>query len=215
MNCCSHCEATEQIFNLKSAQRSIKKYRKKGPLKTTKLLLEKIIESGITNADLLDIGGGIGIIHHELLNEAVSTATHVDASVAHNTIAKEEDELRDQSHLVSYLQGDAVDLEDQLPDADIVTLDKVICCYPDWEGLLRVSASKSRKMFVFSIPREKWFVRAVVRFENLIQKIKGSAFRVFVHPLEPMDEILKDMELEFVSRSQNLSWQVVVYQRVE
>jgi hypothetical protein len=39
-----------------------------------------------------------------------------------------------------------------LPDADVVTLDRVVCCYPDPEALLG-AAAKTRQVLAFTYPR--------------------------------------------------------------
>jgi magnesium-protoporphyrin O-methyltransferase len=42
----------------------------------------------------LDIGGGVGIIQHELLPAGVTTAVHIDAATAYLDAAKEEAKRR-------------------------------------------------------------------------------------------------------------------------
>lgn len=213
MSCCSHCNATEEVFGKKDAERALRSYKKKGPGKTTQMLLREIRKTDLNDATLLDIGGGVGILHHELLGGQVTTATHIDASTYHNEAAIEEDKQRNIADLVNYLRGDAVEMKDQLPQADLVTLDKVICCYPDWEGLLRTSVEKSSRLVALSIPRDRWFVRIFIHMTNLFQKIKGSAFRVFVHPRESIDRTAESLGFEVVSAAENLAWQVAIYQK--
>lgn len=215
MDCCTHCEATEDIFGLKSAKKSIKKYRVKGPEKITGLLLEAIKRLGLSNSELLDIGAGIGVLHHELLGGSVNKVTHVDASQAHIQMAQEEDQLRDHAHPISYLHGDAVELADQLPVSDIVTLDKVLCCYPDWESLLQISANKTRDYYAISIPRDQWYVKLVMSFGNMVQKFKGSAFRVFNHSSELIEEKMATLNFTRVNHIETIAWQVRVYRKQE
>jgi len=213
MNCCSHCKAAEDVFGIKGAKRAIKNYKKKGPERTTNLLLKGVRETGISGAELLDIGAGVGIIHHEMLGKEVSRVTHVDASAAHNEVARAEDSSRANSDLVTYLHGDAVDLAPQLPEVDLVTLDKVICCYPDWKALVGVSASRARELYAITLPRERWFVRLFIRSLNFVQKIRGSAFRVFVHQRTTIDQLLESMGFEPVANSENLAWQMALYRK--
>jgi len=87
---CNCCEITDNTFNEKEAEANLKDYRKRGPAKQTKLILEAVRSLGLKNAALLDIGGGIGTIHHELLKDVAREATHVDASSAYLKIATEE-----------------------------------------------------------------------------------------------------------------------------
>ena len=66
--------------------------RKKGPWTTTRVLLEAVKGSGIAGASLLDIGGGVGAIQHDLLKSGASTATSVDVSGAYIAAARSEAE---------------------------------------------------------------------------------------------------------------------------
>jgi len=77
-----HCGATDEMFGDRVVRRELRRYRKRGPGASTAALLG-LIESAEPpkDATLLDIGGGIGGIHHRLLDHGFSTATHVDASL--------------------------------------------------------------------------------------------------------------------------------------
>jgi hypothetical protein len=48
---------------------------------------------------------------------------------------------------IAYQQGDFVALAPQLPQADIVTLQKVICCYPDMRALVGLSSARAGKLY--------------------------------------------------------------------
>jgi 2-polyprenyl-3-methyl-5-hydroxy-6-metoxy-1,4-benzoquinol methylase len=87
---CNCCEITDNTFGEDDAKADIKYYRKHGPADQTKLILEAVRSLEIKEAELLDIGGGIGVIHHELLHDVARGATHVDASSAYLKEAKEE-----------------------------------------------------------------------------------------------------------------------------
>ena len=72
------------------ATNDLKSYRQKGPTKTTRFLLTALKQAGVNGLTLLDVGGGVGIIQHELLPEGVATAVHIDASTAYLDAAQEE-----------------------------------------------------------------------------------------------------------------------------
>ena len=87
---CNCCEITDKTFSEEEARADLKNYRRSGPSKQTKLILEAIRSLGLKDAKLLDIGGGIGAIYHELLGDVAREATHVDASSAYLKEAKAE-----------------------------------------------------------------------------------------------------------------------------
>src|SRR5262245_31465768 len=111
---CNCCEIENNAFGEDHAKRDIRDYRKHGAANQTKLILEAIRALGLKNAALLDIGGGIGAIHHELLKDVASQATHVDASSAYLKEAKEETRQRGNSELVQFIHADFTDVASDL-----------------------------------------------------------------------------------------------------
>ena len=93
MKCCQ-CQGIESQFNAKQAAKELKDYRRRGPRKSTRMLIEALGAEGIKGMTLLDIGGGVGAIQHELLSAGVSSATDVEASLAYMETAKEEAQRR-------------------------------------------------------------------------------------------------------------------------
>ena len=62
----SFCCGAEQMFSAKVAEGDLKKYRRSGPNKTTRLLRDGIVAAG-GGGSVIDIGGGIGALSTELL----------------------------------------------------------------------------------------------------------------------------------------------------
>ena len=211
MTCC-HCQATDRQFDDAFAKRDLKRYRKKGPDKTTRLMIEALRSQRLSSAVLLDIGGGIGVLHHELLGEPVSSAIHVEASSAFVEIARQEAERRGHGERVTFALGDFVDLAAQLPEADVVALDRVICCYPELESLVGLSAAKASRLYLVSFPRWRWLVRLGNAFENTVRKLKRDAFRTFVHPQTEIEALLDGAGLRCCYRRRTFLWEVVGYQ---
>ncbi len=213
MSCCTHCQAIDQQFGPAMARRDLQRYHKKGPDKTTKMLLRAIRERGLSSGTLLDVGAGVGVLHHELLGHQVETATHVEASSAYLTEARAETTRRGNDDRVSFVQGDFVDVAPQVADADVVTLDRVICCYPDYLSLLQAAGGKARRLCALSYPRDRWIVRLAVAIMNLSRRLRGSAFRLFVHPSAAVDAAMRDLGFQACSSETTVVWQVLLYER--
>ncbi|UCC73007.1 MAG: methyltransferase domain-containing protein [Gemmatimonadota bacterium] len=79
-------------------------------------------------ATLLDIGGGVGVIQHELLDAGARGATGVEAVPRYLAAARGEAERRGHAERVDLVLGDFVELAGAIEPADMVTLDRVICC---------------------------------------------------------------------------------------
>ena len=147
------CEATDRHFTPERAQKELNRYRRKGPAGTARILLRLLNQAGVRVDSVLDIGAGIGVLHHELLAAGVPSAVHVEASSAYIRAAQTEAERRDQRDRVRFEHGNFLDVAPRLAPADLVILDRVLCCYPDLDPLVDASAAKARRSFVHPVTR--------------------------------------------------------------
>ena len=210
---CNCCEMENNTFGEDEAKSNLKDYRKRGPAKQTKLILEAVRSLGLKNASLLDVGGGIGTIHHELLKDVAKEATHVDASSAYLKIATEEAKRLGHSEQVKFIHADFTDVADEIPQVDVVTLNRVVCCYPNFRALLKAASSKSRTAIALTYPREAWYIKAVMSLMNFFQRLRNDPFRVFVHPVSEMESVLNGEGLRRVSTRKLFVWEMSLYQR--
>jgi magnesium-protoporphyrin O-methyltransferase len=195
------------------ARHDLRRYRRSGPRKTTRMLLEALEREGVAGATLLDIGGGVGAISNGLLVEGAATATVVDASPAYLQAAREEAERQGHRDRITYRQGDFVEVAADVPSADVVTLDRVICCYDDVDALVSASASRARQLYGLVYPRGSWWDRLGVGVANIACRVRRSPFRSFVHDPAWVDSLIREHGLVRRSFSLTVFWQVVVYAR--
>jgi magnesium-protoporphyrin O-methyltransferase len=212
MGCCQ-CNGIEKIFNTRYVDRELRAYRERGPGSTTRTLIDALSGIGVRGLTLLDVGGGVGAIHHELLKAGLEEATDVDASSTYLAAAKNEALRQGHAERVTYHHGNFVDLADRIKPADIVTLDRVICCYDDMPRLVHLSAERALRYYALAFPREAPWVRLGICLENLWQGVRRSTYRVFVHSTRAVEAILLDHGLHPVTRVLSPVWQVKVYAR--
>lgn len=210
MNCCQR-QVIDDRFNQDCVAKKIQQYRQSGLKKETRLLVEALISERIAGLTLLDIGGGLGAIAHELIKAGVSQTVSVEASQAFINSAKIEAARYGFADKMTFVHGDLVELAPQVPEADIVTLDKVVCCYQDMESLVRASTAKAKKLYGLVYPRDDWWMKAAIGFENLVENLKGSDWRVYVHPTQEVDRVIRDRGLQVRFRRALIDWQIVVY----
>ena len=210
---CSQCRGIESFFDEREAQRKLSSYRKKGPSKTTQMLVDAIRAEGVEGKTLLDVGGGVGVIQHELLKAGVKSVVSAEAATAYANAAKEEAERQGHVGRVDYRLGDFVDIAPDIEPADIVTLDRVICCYHDVERLVGLSSSRAKRLYGLVYPHANWIFRAAFGFMNLAFWLRRSPFRVYVHSDTVVDALLQANGLRQSLRRKTLLWQVVVYTR--
>ena len=214
MNCCNQCQGIENLFDRRFAQRDLADYRRKGPSKQTRLLLNVLREVGVKGRTLLDIGGGIGAIQHELMKSGLDASLDVDASSAYLAAAQEEAAHQGYADRAQYLHGNFIDLAPQIEGADIVTLDRVICCFPDMQAMVSLSAARAKHFYALVYPRDSWWTRLGGRAGNALLALQRSKFRFFVHPAPQVDSLIRAEGLQprFHGYA-GLIWQVVVYAR--
>ncbi len=213
MSCCGHCRDAEDFFNERIAKKELRRYLRKGPDKSTRLLLDSITKHPVQDRVLLDIGGGIGAIQLELFKKGLGRSVNVDASSAYQRISKKEAEKRGLSEKTEYHFGDFTDLAAELPPADIITLDRVICCYPDAEKLLERSLPKAEKMYAVVYPKESFFIRTGMRLCNLWFRLRKSDFRTYLHSADKIHSIIQSHGFRQTDSARTFLWRVEVYQR--
>lgn len=213
MTCCG-ANACEGQFDRKRAARELRDYRAHGPVNpTTRALIHMLRSAGVEGSTLLDIGPGIGAIQYGLFAAGARAATAVDASSAFQQAARVEAERRGVSARIQFRLGDFVSLAPQVAEADVVTLDRVVCCYPDMEPLVRLSAERCRKLYGLSYPRYRWPVRAVVAIQNFFRALFGNPFRSFVHSVDAMDALIRSRGFALRSQVRTFAWEIAVYER--
>lgn len=214
MGCCAQCQGIRQEFGDGVARRELRRYRRRGPTGTTRSLLEALRRGGIGGCSFLDIGGGVGVIQHELLLAGAASGTSVDASPAYLDAARSEAQRRGIDRRMQYREGDFVELASTLPDADVVTLDRVLCCYPDMPALVDASARRARRFWGAVIPREeRRAVRLGIAFINLVQRLRRRPFRVFGHPRIDIERRLRNLGFDGYFESTSFLWRVLVFER--
>jgi magnesium-protoporphyrin O-methyltransferase len=169
--------------------------------------------AGVADRTLLDIGGGIGAIQYALLKAGARSAVSVDASTAYIEAAQLEARRQGLADRIEFHSGDFVELAGSLPPADIVTLDRVICCYHDMPALVGLSAARARELYALVFPRDGAWMRLALRLLNLFERLKGSPFRSFIHPTAAVEAVLLEHGLRRQFYRRAGVWQVALYAR--
>src|SRR5215471_4728453 len=167
MVCCTHCRGFETQFDRKRAARDLEQYKRSGVDAVTKLMLAELQKRLPQACDLLDIGAGIGVICAELATCGVARVTVVEASPSYLDVARREVGSRYAQGSAQFVLGDISEIAAGLTDADVVTLGRVVCCYPDAASLLQAAAARTRRLLASSYPRNRWDVRIITAVQNL------------------------------------------------
>ena len=196
------------MFNDRFARQMASRYRKKGLGTTAQRVVDVIAANGLDGATVLEVGGGVGEIHIELLKRGAARATNLELSGAYELQARQ---LLTDTGLTERVARRIVDIAASPQDvetADIVVLHRVVCCYPDYATLLGAVADHARRQVVFSHPPRNLLSRAVVAAQNAMFRLRGREFRVFVHPPAAMRDVLAARGMHPATMSSTTAWHV-------
>jgi magnesium-protoporphyrin O-methyltransferase len=214
VNCCPPGNSPfDRQFDARHAEDDMRDYRRNGPTGLTKALIEALSAGGIEGRSVLEIGGGVGAVHHELLRAGAEAAVDVDASRAYVLAAREESERQGHADRVEYRVGDFVALADVVDPADVVALDRVICCYSDMSSLVARSAALAKVRYGVVYPRYTWFGRVGIVLLNLGLRLSRSPFRTYLHRTSDVEAIVGAHGLVRTLHRTTLIWQLAVYER--
>jgi len=208
------CQGIEVKFDRKYVDKKLKKYREEGPKKTTIQLMDALRSEGIQDMSLLDIGGGVGDIPHGLLKSGVSHAINAEGSTAYSEACQEEAERQGHADKIQHMPGNFVDLAENIPEADIVTLDRVICCFDDMPKLVNLSSQKAKRLYGVVYPRDLWWVKLTNEiYYNFRNWLIRNPMRNYVYSTEAVEAEIQKNGLKRTFHQKMGAWQVAVFSR--
>jgi 2-polyprenyl-3-methyl-5-hydroxy-6-metoxy-1,4-benzoquinol methylase len=211
-DCCTP-KGYRQIFSEKNALTEARRYRRRGLDGTSRRVFDLIKRRGVEGKTLLEVGGGIGAIEIELLKAGMAKAVNVELT---STYERAAGDLLGEAGLADLVERRVMDFAEagaEVEPADVVVMNRVICCYPNMPKLAGAAADRARGMVVMSFPNDRWWTRLGLTLANFGFRVVRMQFRVFLHP---PDLILAAVEQHgFTTRlnERGLLWQVAALER--
>lgn len=205
-----HCCGANMLFDSQTAQKQYKRYLKRGPSRVTKKLIGQLEKMTISGS-LIDIGGGIGAIQWWFLKHGGESTYGVDASMAYTETAKEHAFKNNFIQNTQFLIGDFTEKAKDLPNVDHLTLDKVICCYPNFSAILNLACTKSNKSISLSYPMNGIIANLFRGIGVLYMKLKGNAFRPYVHQANNVRTLMIQNGFELKEKEVSFPWHIETY----
>lgn len=209
--CCESCY--DEAFDPKFAASELRLYRRRGPGRASKALADALGGPSVAGLTVLDIGGGVGSVHHLLLERGAASAVDIDASSGYLAAAREEAAARGLADRVAFRHGDFVAAAAEIAPADLVALDRVVCCYPDVDALVRLAAEHTRRRLAITLPPDHRLARAVVRVVNVWEWITRSDLRIHVHAHAHVEAAARAAGLVPRSATAVGAWRLLVFER--
>lgn len=192
-----------QVFRRRWAARTRRAFERRGLDERQEALLSYPPLAGRT---VLDLGCGVGSLGLTALARGARTATFVDASEASLATARELALARGVAGRADFELGDAA--RSTLPDADLVLLDRVVCCTPDGPELLRRAGERARAALAFTHPPATWWTRACLVLGNAAMRLLRRDYRAYLHPLGALQAALREAGLEPQARERHGLWRL-------
>jgi magnesium-protoporphyrin O-methyltransferase len=210
---CCNSRGCDDFFNPRFARRMAKRYRKRGLDRPAQRIVEFLESRGLAGASVLEVGGGVGEIQLELLKRGAGRTVNLELSPAYEEeAARLVREAGVEGRVERRLHDIAVAPADVEP-VDIVVLNRVVCCYPDYERLLTAAGDHARRLLVFSHPPRNLVSRALVGAQNVAFRLMRREFRTFAHPPPAMLAVLERQGLRPTFEHRGLPWHVAGLER--
>ena len=130
---------------------------------------------------MLDVGGGNGVLGLELLKAGAERAITVELSSSYDATATELAREAGVEDRVARRVVDFAAAAEEFPEADVVVMHRVVCCYPDGEALVSAAAGRARRLLAFSFPRRTWWMRIGASAVNIYLAARSMEYRSFIH----------------------------------
>jgi len=211
-DCCTP-KGYRQIFSEKNAAGEAKRYQRNGLDGTSKRIFDFIRERSVGGKTLLEVGAGIGAIEIELLKAGMARAVNVELTPTYEVAAGA---LLVEARLSDRVERRVMDFAEAGPEvetADVVVLNRVICCYPDMPKLAGAAADRARGLLVMSFPNRRWWTRLGLSLANFAFRVIRMQFRVFLHPPALILAAVEQRGFKTTLNQPGLLWQVVALER--
>jgi len=211
-DCCDP-QGYDATFSERFARKTARRYRRRGLSPAAGAIVSFLADRGVEGASVLEIGGGVGQLHVELLRRGAARATNLEISTSYEPEARQ---LLERTGLTGRVERRFLDIAqspDEVEGADIVVLHRVVCCYPDFDRLLGVAAGKAGRLLAFSHPPRNLATRTVLWADNAGRRLKGDSFRAFAHPPAAMLDAARRPGLRDTYRWRGFGWCVVGLER--
>lgn len=213
MSGCCDPRGCDEVFGPRFARHVASRYRKRGLNRIAERMVDWLESQGIQGATVLDVGGGVGELGLELLRRGAARATTLELSTSYDAPAAALAAEYGLTDRVERRIGDLAADGSVAKEADVVVLHRVVCCYPDADGLLAAVADHARRAVVLSHPPRNALWRAISAGQNLGLRIVGREYRSFVHPPAAMAAVLRDHGFTVEQVHRGPIWQVLAATR--
>ena len=213
MSSCCQPDDYDKVFDEKHARSKARDYARSGLTGDAQRIVDFIRGRMPQGYDVLEVGGGVGEIQLELLKTGAAHVTNVELATRYETTAAELLREHGVTDRVERRLGDFVREAGAVPAADVVVMNRVVCCYPDPDALVSAAASHARRLLVMTFPVDRWWIRLGLRAANLLLAIRGNTFRGYAHVTRNIIATAQRHGMRPALHRRGLIWQLIALER--
>jgi magnesium-protoporphyrin O-methyltransferase len=214
--CCGEgIPSCERVFDERTARDDLHRYRRDGPTWYSRELIDELADGlAIDGASVIDIGAGVGAVHLGLLERGAAVAVDVDGSSAYLAVARAEAERQGVAGRVTHVLGDATVVAPDLAPADLVALDRVVCCFNDVAALLGAATKLATRRVGLVYPRDSWWIRFGATVSNPVLFARSGGYRIRIHRQAVVAGLLAAAGFERIAERDGRVWRIETWERV-
>jgi magnesium-protoporphyrin O-methyltransferase len=212
MSGCCDPSGYRGAFNRTTAEKSVRSFEKKG-LGSTAAPMVEALRPHLDGSTVLEVGAGSATAIATMLEAGAEHAVAIDLSPNYEETARRFLADRGLEDSVEWHTGDLVAMGDDLPRADVVFSNRVVCCYPDMEAMVDSTTRRAHRFAAFSYPRRNLPSRFVAWAINQWMRVNRNSFRTFVHDPDAIAARLSDAGFEPVETGSTAIWHWGVWER--
>ena len=213
MSSCCQPDDYDKVFDEKFARSKAREYARNGLTRDAQRIVAFARAKLPPGYSVLEVGGGVGALQLELLKSGAARALNVELATRYETVASELIKERDLGDRVERRLGDFVREAATIPEADIVVLDRVVCCYPHVDAHVGAAAEHARRFLFLIFPVDRWWIRAALALERVWFAIRGNSFRAYGHATSAVLSAAQHHGMRPVDRHRGIVWQLIALER--
>lgn len=185
----------------------------------TTRVLRALEREGLRGRTVLDVGCGVGDLAIGAIERGAERATGIDLGAGVIEQARALAAERGHTGRTTFSVGDGAVAP--LARHDVVTLNRVLCCYPSVDVLLSNTLGAAGSVYAYTAPIDSGGLGRLNRVKVAIgnrwfrfRRAKFRGFQAFVHDLESVDRTIAEAGFRAVHRSrERVVWQLAVFTR--
>ena len=206
-----HCCGADVFFNKKTADKEYRNYVKRGATRATAKMIQQLEAHQVEGKSMIDVGGGIGALQWWFLENGGGNTTDIDASSGYLKQAEKHAKEKGWASKTAFLLGDCIEVYPQIDNAHFITLDKVVCCYPNYKEIVEASCDKATEAISLSYPMDGIISNVIRKLGDILMSFRDNPFRPFIHSVMDIRAIFEHKGYQRVAHKLVFPWHVETY----